>query len=167
MLWWPPINENAFECPMAWNDGAPFDNIEQFKRLLNSLEFIVEALCVLGRKIIIIMFPQLFVMFHFLFLLLTNRNHAEYQAVSACQRKHLQITAEEIGQFSMRAATDRGSIPRVYCHRSIHYIVHCVGDEVWIALIVLLLCYSRHALWGNARSLTEWSNTPGRPGWQK
>jgi hypothetical protein len=41
-----------------------------------------------------------------------------------CQRKLLQVTAGEIGRFSMRAATGRGSIPRVYCHRSTHY-VHC------------------------------------------
>jgi hypothetical protein len=46
-----------------------------------------------------------------------------------CQRKLLQITAEEIGRFSMRAATGRGSMPRVYCHISTHYIVHCVATS--------------------------------------
>jgi hypothetical protein len=47
-----------------------------------------------------------------------------------CQCKLLQITTEEIGWLSMRAATNQGSEPRVYCHRSIQNIVHCVGDVI-------------------------------------
>jgi hypothetical protein len=53
----------------------------------------------------------------------------------------------------MRAANGRGCIPRVYCHIS-------------IALIVLFSTRSlSHVSWGKTRSLPEWRNNPGRPGW--
>jgi hypothetical protein len=66
-----------------------------------------------------------------------------------CQRKLLQITAEETGRFSMRAATGRGGMPRVYCHRSTHYIVHCVGDvsmPTMYELIALIVLFSTRSL---------------------
>jgi hypothetical protein len=46
--------------------------------------------------------------------------HAEYPAVTV-SANFFQITAEEIGRFSMR---------RCHCHSSIHYFVHCVGDVI-------------------------------------
>jgi hypothetical protein len=69
--------------------------------------------------------------------------------------------------FYAAAATGRGSIPRVYCHRSTHYIVHCVGDVI-MPTIALIVFFSTRSIsdvsWGKARRLTEWRNTPGRPG---
>jgi hypothetical protein len=62
-----------------------------------------------------------------------------------CQRKLLQITAEEIACISMRAASDRSSIPRFYWLRSTQYIVHCVGDVI-MPTRYELLCYFRHDL---------------------
>jgi hypothetical protein len=51
--------------------------------------------------------------------------HADYPAVN------LQITAGESRRFSMRGLqVSRGRVPRVYCHRSTPYIVHCVGDVI-------------------------------------
>jgi hypothetical protein len=73
-----------------------------------------------------------------------------------CHRKLLQITAEEIGRISMRAATGRGSIhvPRFHCRRSAHYNVHCVGDVIMTAryIISTIVLFSTrsfsHVSWG-------------------
>jgi hypothetical protein len=81
-------------------------------------------------------------------------------------------TAEYIACISMRtAASGRGSTPRFYCHRSTHYIVHCVGDVIKPAWRGLNSYYCRHALsamYSGVKSVwfdgvTQYPST--RPGW--
>jgi hypothetical protein len=106
-----------------------------------------------------------------------------------CQRKPIQIHHRIHRFISMRpAASARGRIPRFYCHRSTHYIVMCrrglnsysqhalsamypgVKSVVWLSDVIPQVGLdARHALSAmypgvEVRSLTEWRNTPGRPG---
>jgi hypothetical protein len=47
-----------------------------------------------------------------------------------CPCKLLQIPAGKTRRLSMRGLPVMRQLPRIYCHRSTHYIVHCVGDVI-------------------------------------
>jgi hypothetical protein len=70
----------------------------------------------------------------------------------ACQKPdgfcHRQTpdTGVEMSPIPMRAAAStRGNKPRLYCHRSTQYIVHCVGDASSIVFSTHCLA---HVTWG-------------------
>jgi hypothetical protein len=57
--------------------------------------------------------------------------HAEYPAVSVTTKLSPDTAVEISSPIPMRAAASTGgSKPRLYCHRSTQYIMHCVGDAI-------------------------------------
>jgi hypothetical protein len=90
-------------------------------------------------------------------------NHAEYPAVNLSAN-----FSRYPPKRSLIFLCERGSKPCIYCHRSTHYIVHCVGDVGTATSScqrgMNSSFVSQPCILGLVSSLTEWCNTPGRPG---
>jgi hypothetical protein len=56
--------------------------------------------------------------------------HAEYPTVSVITKLSPDTAVESRPVLLLAAASTGGSKPRLYCHRSTQYIVHCVGDAI-------------------------------------